>query len=214
VSLAVSDLAVSVSGRLLLSGVNFYLDAGETLAVEGPSGSGKTSLLRVLAGLDDPAGGAISCDGRAPADWGLPAYRLAARLMAQQPAFAPGTVVENLKRPFSFDAQSREFDPVHASHALAALQLSPDVLSQSVETLSVGERQRVALVRAILTGPRWLLLDEPTSALDSDRIQCVEDFLTAWRAETGGGWLMVSHDPAQTQRLCGKAISLEDYRHA
>jgi ABC-type Mn2+/Zn2+ transport system ATPase subunit len=100
------------------------------------------------------------------------------------------------------------FDPPAAARELLpAVGLRPELLDAPVAQLSTGERQRMALLRAITRQPRFLLLDEPTSALDADSVALVEALLQRLKSE-GMGLLVVSHDPAQAQRLADRHLKL------
>ena len=91
---------------------------------------------------------------------------------------------------------------------LEALGFGEEVLGWQVNRLSSGERQRLALARALAIQPRVLLLDEPTANLDEDNTRQVEQLLAAWRADTGGGILWVSHDAAQRERVANRQHQL------
>jgi ABC-type iron transport system FetAB ATPase subunit len=92
---------------------------------------------------------------------------------------------------------------------LAALRLPPDALAWPVSRLSTGERQRLALLRALAQAPRALLLDEPTAALDEDATARVEALLRQWLADERGVLLLVSHSPEQRARMGTRRLRLE-----
>jgi len=192
--LAVDDLAVSVDGRGLLEDVSFRLEAGEALVLGGRSGLGKTSLLRTIAALRDPDRGSIRLDGRTPAEWSWPAYRRRVTLVQQQPALLEGTVSSNLRRPFAFRASRCGYPEGRDGELLQALGLGSGVLSSEAAKLSVGERQRICLVRALLVEPAVLVLDEPTSALDEASARLVTGVLDRERRLRGLALLVVTHD--------------------
>jgi ABC-type multidrug transport system ATPase subunit len=94
---------------------------------------------------------------------------------------------------------------------LPALGIAPDALDWPVTRLSTGERQRLALIRALIQKPRVLLLDEPTSALDPETTRAVESLLRQAMAD-GAGIILVSHDPAQAERLAARRFRMADGR--
>lgn len=202
--LEVRALAVGRGGRRLLEGLSFTLAAGERVALVGPSGVGKTTALRAIALLDDPLAGELRLDGRTPAELGVPRWRRRVTLLAQRAWFFGGTVAEELARPFAYRAAERPFDADEARQRLAALGLA-GAWDRPVDELSEGERQRVALVRALSVRPDVLLLDEPTSALDPDATAAAEALLG--RREDLS-LVLVSHREAQRARLGARPVEL------
>jgi len=170
----------------LIGPVDLHLAAGEIAVVSGVSGAGKSLLLRAIADLD-PNAGDVALQGRARAAIPAPEWR---RLVGLVPAesgwWAPVVGAHFLPTP-------------NPAPMLAALGL-PEALDWEVARLSSGERQRLALVRALQLGPKVLLLDEPTSALDPDSVGEAEKLIRAQAAQ-GRAVLLVSHDAAQRARL-------------
>ena len=205
--LSASDLRRTVAGRILWQGLDLKVAAGDRVAVTGPSGSGKSLLLRALAGLDPLEGGEVMLNGRSQSRWPMPEYRSQVMYLPQRPAFGQGSVLEELRRPFGLKIHSgRPFPLVEAERWLAALG-RPDFLNLSVTTLSGGEGQLLALVRALLLGPSVLLLDETTASLDPDATHAAEAALAGWCAEKPSRALVwVSHDPAQRARVATREL--------
>ncbi len=209
--LSCRGLAVSPGEDVLLSGLDLDLHAGELVALRGPSGCGKTSLLRVVCGLDDPAAGSITLDGHDGDEMGWPCFRRAVSLVAQEPLLPAGTIGAALARPFAFRSCSAlAFDSARAHAMLSEFFNVPPAFDKNAGVLSVGERQRIALARALLLDVRVLLLDEPTSALDPDAARRVE-IAVRTRAEKGLTALVVSHDPTQAERWCDRVVDLASY---
>lgn len=206
--LQVDSLVVALDGRVLLSGFDVTLAAGDFVAVVGESGVGKTSLLRTIAGLAAVGGGSISFEERGAAEIGWPAFRRRVVMVQQQPAVLNDTVRANLERPFAYRAANGGLDLDRAIALLTRLKLPADVLSTNATKLSVGQQQRVCLVRALLVEPAVLLLDEPCSALDEAATAAVEQLLIEQGDATGLAALVATHDRAQAARLCDRIIEL------
>lgn len=210
--LELSDVAVAVADRTLLEGVSFSLSTGRVAALVAPSGAGKTTLLRSVAGLH-PCRGDVRLSGRTLDEIGPPAFRRRVVYVAQKPAMLDGTVEENLARPFAYRTADRSFPRPEALELLEALDVGA-VLSQPARRLSVGEQQRVALVRALLVRPEVLLLDEPTSALDAANAEAVERLLRETVSARQLGILAVTHHAEQIERFTDELIDLAPYRSA
>jgi ABC-type iron transport system FetAB ATPase subunit len=176
------------------------LAAGACLVVDGPSGSGKSLFLRMIADLD-PNLGEVALDGCARAALSAPAWRRRAPYVAAESGWWRETVGEHFA-PGRLDA----------ARALAAeLGVRADAFGEAVSRLSTGERQRLALIRALVLEPPVLLLDEPTGPLDPDSVRRVEAVLRA-RLAGGAAIVLVSHDPAQAQRLGAERRRMRERR--
>lgn len=175
---------------------SFALADGECLAVRGSSGSGKTLLLRAVADLD-PNDGTVTLDGRSRADTPAPDWR---RSVCYVPA-EPGWWAETVGAHFP--------DWRGAAALVAALGLPDEARDWPISRLSTGERQRFALIRALVLRPRVLLLDEPTSGLDPDGVAAVEAQVLGYLAG-GAGALWVTHDAAQAERVARRCLVVAD----
>jgi putative ABC transport system ATP-binding protein len=202
--LDMDGVAISVGDRVLLSGLSLSLEAGERVAVVGPSGSGKTELLRAVAGLRDADTGTFALRGRSRESMPYPEWRRRVTYVTQRAVLLEGSVLDNLVRPFRYHSVGAEPDEAELATLVERLSLRSDVLSASARTLSVGEQQRVAFIRALAIRPDVLLLDEPTSALDPDATRALEE-LVRERDLTA---LVVSHDPAQRERLTHRSVEI------
>jgi ABC-type iron transport system FetAB ATPase subunit len=183
--------------------LSFQVGPGSCLAVEGPSGSGKTCLLRAIADLD-PAPGQVFLEGAERNEHSAQVWRKAVRYCAAEPAWWTDT-----PRPafFNGDAAHDTGKNARLLRLLERLGLSDSHLDRPVAVLSTGERQRLALVRALLDEPRVLLLDEPTAALDSANAALVEELLK-YLLLSGGCLLLASHDQGLISRMCDARLQL------
>lgn len=185
--------------------VDFLLEAGACLGLQGPSGVGKSCLLRSLAGLDLPRAGRLLLQGQDFALWARPLYRSLVMLVSQKPLFKPGSVQENLDLPLQW-AVHRHKRPVAPD--FAALGLPANFGQRDVDQLSGGERQKLALLRALRLDPRLLLLDEPTSAMDPESVEQSEALLKSWLQQDERSCIVVSHQPTQLARLTTQTLQL------
>lgn len=172
------------------------LGQGQCIALMGPSGGGKSRLLRAIADLD-PNTGRITLDGEERSRMSGPAWRRRVIYIAAEPGWWGEKVRDHVP------------DREAALSVAAALQLPEDCMDWPVARLSTGERQRLALVRALVRRPRVLLLDEPTSGLDERAGAAVETLLARERSEAGIGMLWVTHDPAQAERVSERIRRVE-----
>jgi putative ABC transport system ATP-binding protein len=186
-------------GRLTaLDGVRLDVPAGRLTAVVGPSGSGKSSLLAVAATLVTPDHGRVVIDGveatglsRGDA---AELRRRAVGIVFQQPNLLPSlTAVEQLQVMAHLGGRRPREVRGRAEELLAAVGLGGQ-LHRRPHQLSGGQRQRVNIARALMNGPRVLLVDEPTSALDHDRGAAVLDLLSTLTRERSTATVLVTHD--------------------
>jgi putative ABC transport system ATP-binding protein len=181
-----------------VDGVSLSVDAGEIVALYGPSGSGKTTLLLMIAGLLDPTAGTITVGGRdisSLSERESAAFRMSELgFVRQNFDLLPGvTTLDNtilkLLNTVRYRVACERVIPL-----LDQLGLG-DRLGHTSETLSMGERQRVMIARALSTEPTLVLADEPTGALDTTRSREILEQLRDLCRKRGVAIVMVSHDP-------------------
>ena len=189
--LAVRDLRTD-----LLKPASFDLAAGESIAIQGPLGSGKTLLLRALADLD-PNEGEVYLAGRNRMTMPGPAWRRQVGYLPAEPGWWAETVGAHFANWPAALAVARQ------------LEFPGDAKDWPIARLSTGERLRLALVRALMVGPKVLLLDEPTAALDPAAVQAVEALIAAQR-RLGLAVLWVTHDAAQARRVADRRLVVND----
>lgn len=177
-----------------LEPVSFHVGRGECVAVSGESGSGKTVLLRAIADLDW-ARGQVFVGGDERNSMSGPEWRRRVRYSAAEPGWWADTPREHFPQHLKPDEQ------------VESLGLKRAQLDQNIARLSTGERQRMALIRAMIDEPDILLLDEPTGALDAKTTKRAENLIKKFVSD-GGSIILVSHDPAQVKRLSGRKLTI------
>ena len=201
-ALNLDQLTVAAGRRQLLAATTRTVPSACSLAVVGPSGSGKTSLLRVLAGLARPGGGAVSLDG-------IEIARVARSAVGviSQPVVLAGllTVAENISLPLQALHLPRDQIRAQTRELLDRLELH-SVANRLPQELSGGQRQRVAVARAVVNSPRLVVADEPTSELDAQNRNRVLDVLLDVVA-AGASLVLSSHDPEVAGR-CDELLDL------
>ncbi|MBS4030715.1 MAG: ATP-binding cassette domain-containing protein [Clostridiales bacterium] len=179
-------------------------------SVVGESGSGKTTLLRLLNKLISNDEGTILFNGTSLRDIDSILLRRKVVMLSQLPAIFPGSVKDNLLLGFTF-ADKPPVDDEKLYEALKMVHLSKE-LSGNAETLSGGEKQRLALARVILMEPDVFLLDEPSSALDDETEQLIIEKLVRHTRETGKTLIMVTHSKKVAREFSDVIIELKNGR--
>jgi ABC-type iron transport system FetAB ATPase subunit len=183
-ALVVKELRSQFAGPFDLN-----LGAGACAAITGPSGSGKSLFLRMIADLD-PNEGKVWLNETERASIIAPEWRRKVTYVSAESGWWADTVIEHFARNKRSEVAG----------LAARLGLSADLLDASIARLSTGEKQRLALVRALLLYPPVLLLDEPTGPLDEESVTRVEALLRE-RMAAGISVLLVTHDANQAERL-------------
>ncbi len=220
--LSVENITKSFGERVLFSDLSFGINKDQKIALIAKNGTGKTSILRILAGLDNPDSGQVN-------------YRKGLRLsfLEQEPQLDPGLSVEEtvctsgneilkviaqynraLENPEEEAAYQKAFEAMERFNAwdfetqykqiLFRLQL--DNLQAKVGTLSGGQKKRLALANALINKPDLLILDEPTNHLDLEMIEWLESYF----ARENLSLLMVTHDRYFLERVCNEILELDE----
>ena len=178
-----------------LGPVSLTVAAGECLCLYGVSGAGKTLLLRALADLEAYQGD-VRMDGQQARAISAPDWRRRVALLPAESAWWFATVGQHF--------------PKGCRGWVEQVGFASEVLSWQVSRLSTGERQRLALARALCNQPQVLLLDEPTASLDPTNASRVEALITDYLRNNRASAVWVSHDAAQRARVCRRELVLQD----
>lgn len=200
---------MGASDQRRLDNVSVDISASGITVLAGPSGAGKSTLLRLLNRLDVPDQGSVRWQGSDLDELDVLAHRRQVGMVFQKPTAVPGTVADNLR----LAAPAMDDDAV--VELLDTVALDAGFLNRNALELSGGERQRVCLARTLATNPIVVLADEPTSSLDPDATAIIEASVQRLADPTGRhrvGWVWVSHDAEQTERLASRVIALDGGR--
>jgi PrtD family type I secretion system ABC transporter len=174
------------SERMILAGVSLALAPGESLAVVGPSGAGKSTLVRLLTGVWKPAAGVVRLDGADLAQWPREALGPHIGYMPQDVQLFAGTVAENIARMGEVDAEAvvAAARLTRCHELILGLPEGYDtVVDPGSALLSPGQRQRIALARALYRSPKLVILDEPNANLDGAGEQALGETLAELRGQ-------------------------------
>ena len=204
-----ANITKIIDGKDILKNVSLSLESGEIVSVIGPSGAGKTTLLRAISLIDSPNSGSLAIgenNYKFPVEQGkkmkLPYPNLT--VVFQQLFIWPHlTIRENILLPLKGNIDAKYFDEV-----VGLFQMN-SFLDRYPNEVSIGQRQRAALVRALLLKPKYLLLDEVTSALDIEQSHLILGHLKQI-AEKGVGIIFVSHALHFASKISNKVIFLDD----
>jgi len=190
--LTVENMSKSFTERMLFDNVSFGINEGEKIGVIGINGTGKSTLLKIIAGLEEPDSGNV-----------IKGKKVRIGYLAQTPVFDPNlsilkNVVMNLKA-------EEEYRNLEGEATAMLIKLGISDVNASPANLSGGQKKRVALVRTLLTPADILVLDEPTNHLDNEMTQWLEDYLNKYR----GAFIMVTHDRYFLDRVTNKILEID-----
>jgi len=168
---------------------------GQFYLINGDSGAGKSTLLKLMNRLEDPVEGDILFNRKPLTEYTPQALRRRILYIQQVPVVVEGSVRDNLQLPFTFkeNRKSEKSDDASLSTLMNTFRLTGIRLDDNAQSLSVGQRQRICLIRGLLLSPDVVLMDEPTSALDEESSRVVDVFVEKLCRESGRTIIMVSH---------------------
>ena len=192
----------------VLKDINLDIKHGEFLTLLGPSGCGKTTLLRLIAGFEQPNAGTIYLDGVQMA--GLSADKRPVNTVFQQYALFPHmSVAQNVAYGLKLKKVPKAEIQARVSEMLAMVQLE-HLANRKPQDLSGGQQQRVAIARAVINRPKLLLLDEPLSALDHKLRLQMQSELKRLQRELGITFVFVTHDQEEALSMSDRIAVMKD----
>ena len=204
--LALTNITINYEGRTILDHACLSVARGEIVSLVGPSGSGKTSLLRVIAGLEQPSHGTVVIDNKLMT--GIPTHKRDVGLVFQDNQLFPHlSVFDNVAYSLRIKrvSKAQQIEKVNEVLSLVGMQ---DLAHRDVEHLSGGEAKRIAVARALVADPFILLLDEPLTGLDTElHDRLLEDMGVLLRTR-GTTVVHVTHDHNEATRLSNRVVDV------
>ncbi len=205
--LRIKDLSYQVEDKKILNNINLQIESGQYVTFIGPSGSGKSTLMRIIASMITATSGDVIFDGQSIQKYDPIQYRQRVSYAFQQPTLFGKTVKDNLEFPFL--VRNKEFVEKKAVSALEMVNLDESYINKSVNDISGGEKQRIALLRNLLFKPEILITDEVTTGLDTENKEIVHQMLTKFNQDEQMTILRVTHDESEIKNAI-KTITIKD----
>ena len=197
---------IDVKFKEILDIPKLHIEKNKITTLIGPSGSGKTTILKLLNKILSPTAGHILFSGESLDKIDSVAHRRQVTMLSQAPAMFEGDIKDNLVAGLKF--QKREVPPdKELAEMLSKVKLKKE-LNNPVQTLSGGEKQRLALGRVLLLNSEVYLLDEPSSALDEATAQTVIEMIAGYARSENKTLVMVTHSKAIAQRFSDEVIDV------
>jgi len=209
--LKLKDIAFSYdTENPVFNDINIEINRNDLIVIHGDSGAGKSTFLKLFNRFCETSQGQIYLHDKDLNDYQIDKLRSNIIYLPQMPFIIDGTVDDNLSFPFSFHAhKDKMYNSLKAEEWLSYFQLDIPLSNEALK-LSVGQRQRIALIRSLLLEPEVLLLDEPCSALDKNNIRLIEQKIEDLVDKSKVTVLMATHGSVGFHRSKYRVFKLEN----
>jgi spermidine/putrescine transport system ATP-binding protein len=206
--LSLKNVSKAFDDKTVLNSLDLDILDGEFITLLGPSGCGKTTLLRLMAGFEQPDTGAVSLSGH-DITHAAPEHRPLNTVFQNYALFPHMSVYDNVAYGLKMEKRPRGEIRQRVDEVLAMVQLQ-DFARRKPHQLSGGQQQRVAIARAVVKRPQLLLLDEPLSALDYKLRRTMQVELKRLQRELGITFVFVTHDQEEALSMSDRVVVLKD----
>ncbi|MEO9589423.1 MULTISPECIES: spermidine/putrescine ABC transporter ATP-binding protein PotA [Marinobacter] len=206
--LSLKNVSKAFDDKTVLNSLDLDILDGEFITLLGPSGCGKTTLLRLMAGFEQPDTGAVSLSGH-DITHAAPEHRPLNTVFQNYALFPHMSVYDNVAYGLKMEKRHRDEIRQRVDEVLAMVQLQ-DFARRKPHQLSGGQQQRVAIARAVVKRPQLLLLDEPLSALDYKLRRTMQVELKRLQRELGITFVFVTHDQEEALSMSDRVVVLKD----
>ncbi len=199
-------------GQPVFHDVGLSIKENDLLIVRGRSGAGKSTFLKLFNRFCDTTEGTILLHERELHTYGIEQLRSSIIYLPQLPVIIDGTVEDNLTFSFRFQSQNtKKYDPLKAGEWVDYFQLNVP-MNHDAQKLSIGQKQRIALIRSMLLEPEVLLLDEPGSALDTQNRRLIEQKIEHLIDSSGVTVIMATHGEVGFTNTAVRVYGIEEKR--
>lgn len=205
--LRINDVYYKSDNTDILNGISIDIEKGDCISLVGQSGSGKSTLLKLCADLLPISKGDILYNGKSYKEYDPIELRRKISYCIQTPHLFGTTVYENLEFPFKIRKENMDKDKV--MKLLERFNLDKSIVDKEVNSLSGGEKQRIAIIRNLVYTPEILLLDEATSALDKENAKVIEEYIKELNIK-GVTVLWITHSLDQSEGIFNKRIVISE----
>lgn len=201
----VDDVYKSFGTHHVLNGVDFRVEAGETVALLGHNGAGKTTLLRIMLGLLDVDSGNVNVFGQNPLFVGENIRKISGVLSEDTGLYESLTVYDNLKFFAEIYGCSQTFYEKRIEELLKKFDII-ETKNQIIKNFSMGMKKKVAIIRTILHNPKLVLFDEPVNSLDPVSINMLHDIMREMKKEYNTTFVITTHNLDEVMKICDKIV--------
>lgn len=205
--ISVNNISYNLGNTQILKDISFDVEKGECISIVGQSGSGKSTLLKICADLLPISSGNVCFKGKSYESYNPTELRKAVSYCVQIPYLFGNTVYDNLEFPFKI--RKEKVDKNRLSFLLNKFNLDESYLLKYINSLSGGEKQRIAIIRNLIYTPNVLLLDEATASLDKENTSIVESYIKELN-ESGVTVLWITHSEEQSKSFFHKRILMSN----